>query len=80
MERKQICLISGILEVKIRRDWKSFKFQDVISKGNNMKEIQENISFYSNGLKNLKKHKNKEYRFKDIIIEKELGLTNDFYK
>ena len=80
MERKQIYLISGVLEVKIRREWKPFNFQDVISKGNSIEEIKENINFYRGGLKSLKKYKDKEHRFKDIVIEKKLGLTNDFYK
>jgi chromosome segregation ATPase len=79
MERKQIFLISGILEVKIRREWKPFKFEGVVSKGNSIEEIKENISFYRGGLKRLKKYKDKEHRFKNIKKEVELGLTNDFY-
>jgi len=72
-------LISGILEVKIRREWKPFKFEGVVSTGNSIEEIKENISFYRGGLKNLKKYKDKEHRFKNIKKEVELGLTNDFY-
>ena len=79
MERKQIYLISGILEVKVRREWKPFKFDKVITKGNSIEEIKKNINFYSNGMKHLRKYKDKEYKFKDINIEVELGLTNNFY-